>query len=92
MICPPAIGSLAAFGSLTSTSTVTVSPGLAFTVWISHAILPFGRVVVVVGPITLIAPSLTIILSDISRPSVEEMNLSLPVIGYVPAAQSSGTL
>ena len=46
----------------------------------------------VVGASTMIAPSITSTYSEISEPSVAEMNLSLYVTGYVPPAVSSGTV
>ena len=46
----------------------------------------------VVGLLTMIAPSITSTYSEMSEPSVAEMNLSLYVTGYVPASQSSGTV
>ena len=40
----------------------------------------------------MIAPLITSTYSEISAPSVAEMNLSAYVIGYVPASAFSGTV
>ncbi len=48
MNCAPPIGRFTFLESLTSTSTVTSSPGLASTVWIAQMIAPSGAVTVVV--------------------------------------------
>ena len=74
--------------SLTTTFIVTFSPGLALTVGITHSAVPSATGV---SP-TTIAPSVRVILSVILLPFVSVMNALDHFTGYVPFAQSAGTL
>ena len=76
---------------LTTTSIVTLSPGLAFTVGIIHSAVPSATGISGVSP-TTIAPSVSLILSVILLPFVSVMNALDHFTGYVPFAQSAGTL
>ena len=72
--------------SLTNTSIVTVSPGLAVTSGISQVTSPSY-----VSSI-MIAPSIVSIFLVISRPFVSLTKRSLHETGYLPALMSSGTV